>query len=138
VIKLIVFDNEGVLIKQHRDRVFHAVRRYLRIKRSDIREVIKRHKIEVNFFDSIGLKFYKTLKYLGSINYNIGKIGLKEFWSNVLKEYNLTVNDENVRALSLSMEYLVGNAYYDVVNYVKELKKQKFRVVMLSNTLSVI
>ena len=33
------------------------------------------------------------------------------------------------------MEQLVGNVYSGVVNYVKELKKEEYRVVMLSNTL---
>lgn len=135
MIKLIVFDNEGVLVKQHRDRVFHAVRRYLNIKRQIVKEVIKKNNIDVNLFDSIGVKFYKTLKYLGSTNYNIGKINSKTFWSNVLKEYNLPINHENIKALSISMEYLVGNAYYDVINYIKELKKENYRIVMLSNTL---
>jgi FMN phosphatase YigB (HAD superfamily) len=135
MIKLIIFDNEGVLVNQHRNRVFHSVRRNLRITRKQVKDVIKRNNIDVNFLDSIGVKFYKTLKFLGSTSYNIGKVDKKTFWMGVLKEYELALNDENVTELSLAMESLVGNAFHDVVNYVKELKKQKFRVVMLSNTL---
>ena len=66
--------------------------------------------------------------------YSAGRMNQEVFWDSVLESFGIERSKENIRIMQEGMKNLITEVDSDSIETIKNLKKQGYRVLMLSNS----